>query len=83
MINTVKKFDEFVNERMSEKDPTSIKLIRTAEKDGHLTGMEISAGYVVDAAKKVAKEWDELDSEQKKVFRDNYYKKFLKLIHKK
>jgi hypothetical protein len=90
MIDKVKNFKQFVNESEFsfgdiniKETPTMIKLIKTAEIDGYLTGHEGSAGYVMDAAKKVAKEWDELDVEQKKVFRDSFYQKFLKLIHKK
>jgi hypothetical protein len=62
--------------------PTVIKLINTAEKDGYLQSGEGGAGYIIDAAKLVAQEWDELNFEEKRVFRDVAYKKFLKLIHK-
>jgi hypothetical protein len=89
MIDKIKNFKQFVNESefsfgsIPEKEtPTMIKLIKTAERDGYLTGHEGGANYVMDAAKKVAKEWDELDTEQKIVFRDSFYQKFLKLIHK-
>ena len=88
-IDKVKNFNQFVNESEFsfgevniKETPTMIKLIKTAERDGYLTGHEGGAGYVMDAAKKVAKEWDELDVEQKKVFRDSFYQKFLKLIHR-
>lgn len=64
------------------KLPTSRKLIRTAEKYGHLKGMEGSATYVMDAARKIGDEWDKLHPEQQKVFRDTYYNKFLKMIGK-
>ena len=89
-IDRVKNWKQFLNESEFsfgdiniKETPTMIKLIKTAERDGYLTGHEGSAGYVMDAAKKVAKEWDELDVEQKKVFRDSFYQKFLKLIHKR
>ena len=88
-IDKVKNFNQFVNESEFsfgevniKETPTMIKLIKTAERDGYLTGYEGGAGYVMDAAKKVAKEWYELDVEQKKVFRDSFYQKFLKLIHR-
>jgi len=61
---------------------TMEKLINTAERDGYLKGMEISATYVMDAAKEIAAKWDALDPEEKKVFRTPYYKLFLKKIHK-
>ena len=89
-IDRVKNWKQFLNESEFsfgdiniKETPTMIKLIKTAERDGYLTGHEGSAGYVMDAAKKVSKEWDELDVEQKKVFRDSFYQKFLKLIHKR
>ena len=88
------KVDKIINQiypgnaeaEVSEGDlsqlPTSRKLIRSAERDGHLKGMEGSATYVMDAARKIADEWDKLHPEQQKIFRDNYYNKFLKLIGK-
>jgi len=66
----------------TEETPTMIKLIKTAERDGYLTGHEGGASYVMSAAKKIATEFDEMDIEQQKVFRDDMYKKFLRLIHK-
>jgi hypothetical protein len=88
------KVDKIINQiypgdaeaELAENDlsklPTSRKLIRTAEKDGHLKGMESSATYVMDAARKIADEWDKLHPEQQKIFRNNYYNKFLKMIGK-
>ena len=89
MIDKVKNVTESVNDNVSyfsslyeNETPTMIKLINTAERDGYLTNHEGGANYIMDAAKKVAKEWDQLDIEQKKVFRDTFYEKFLRLIHK-
>ena len=61
---------------------TAIKIINSAERDGYLTGMEVSANYVTDAAKKIAKEYDKLPEEEKLTLRNSYYRKFLKSIHK-
>lgn len=61
---------------------TMDKLIKTAERDGHLTGHEPSAGYVLTAAHKIADEWDELSDAERNVYRDAYYQKFLKAINK-
>jgi len=75
---------ESLQESLHESN-TAKKLIRSAERDGYLKGMECSAGYVVAAAKKVAKEWDNLVSLTKHNsvlnYRDTYYKKFLRLIN--
>lgn len=78
-----KKLPEVAEENTIKDSPTMLKLIKTAEKDGHLTGMEGSANYVMHAAKQIAKEWDDLKPEERKVFRDSYYEKFLRKIHKK
>jgi hypothetical protein len=64
------------------KFATSQKLIRSAERDGYLKGMESSATYVMDAAREIGDEWDKLHPEQQKVFRDSFYNKFLKKIGK-
>jgi hypothetical protein len=76
-------FDYFINENNNDISSTVNKLIKTAEKDGYLIDHESMAGYVLAAAKKVAIEWNKLNIEEQKVFRDHYYDKFLKLIHKK
>jgi len=58
---------------------TMERLILQAEKDGHIP----RGGYsemVLDTAKKIAKKWDELSSEEQKVMRDTYYQAFLKKI---
>jgi hypothetical protein len=58
---------------------TMERLILQAEKDGHIS----RGGYsemVLDTAKKIAKKWDELSSEEQKVMRDTYYQAFLKKI---
>ena len=68
--------------RLNEELSTAEKLLNTAERDGHLKGMEKSAQYVMDAAKEIAKDWDALHPEQKKIFRDSFYNKFLKKIKK-
>ena len=65
-----------------EDNSTFNKLIKAAVRDGHLSGMEQSAQYVMDAAKQIATEFDELNHEEKKVFGETFYKKFLKQIHK-
>ncbi len=59
-----------------------MQLIRKAERDGHLSGMESSASYVTDAAKKIGQAFDLLDHEEKKVLGKSYYEKFLKTIKK-
>ena len=69
----------FVNEETS----TMMKLINTAERDGYLEKHEGSANYITDAAKKVAEKWDKLNNEEKKIYRDDFYQKFLKLIGKR
>ena len=75
---------DIINEIITENLQTNsaIKLIKTAERDGHISGMESSANYIVDAAKKVGAEWDKLNPEEQKVFRDQYYQTFLKKIKK-
>ena len=55
---------------MLEKIPTMRKLINVAVKDGHITPNEMSASYIMDAAKEVAAKWDQLMPEEKKVFRN-------------
>ena len=79
------KVIEIIKDVINEgyENTTMMNLIKQAEKDGHISGMEISANYITDAAKKVGAEWDKLNSEEKKVFRDTYYKAFLKKINKK
>ena len=75
---------KYIKEILNEEErSTAIKIIKTAERDGYLKGMESSAEYVWVAAKEIAKEWDTLHIEQKKIFRDTIYNKFLKKIHKK
>jgi hypothetical protein len=69
-----------VNENINTS--TFDKLLNSAERDGFLSGMEKSAQYVMDAAHEIANKWDKLDVEQQKVFRDHYYKLFLKKINK-
>ena len=88
MKNVVDIIKEEINQfafgKIPEKETsTFMKLLNTAERDGYFTGMEKSATYIMDAARKVADEFDKLHPEEKKVFRDAYYDKFLKIIHKK
>tara|TARA_R110000868_G_scaffold930_1_gene7045 strand:+ start:1158 stop:1973 length:816 start_codon:yes stop_codon:yes gene_type:complete len=66
----------FENKNLS----TAEKLIKQAEKEGHIKGDYSQS--VLDAAKKIAKKWDELSSEEQKVMRDTYYQSFLKKIKK-
>jgi hypothetical protein len=81
-------FEERINEgfegfeKSVEETPTMMKLIKTAEKDGHISGMETSAQYITSAAKEVAAKWDALNPEEKKVYRTTYYQLFLKKIGK-
>jgi hypothetical protein len=64
------------------ESPTFIKLIKSAERDGHINPHEGSAQYIMDAAKEIGREWDQLHPEEQKVYRDKYYRKFLKKIGK-
>jgi isocitrate dehydrogenase len=66
-----------------EDTPTMVKLINTAIKDGYITKNEISAQYIMSAAKEIAKNWDALHSEEKKALRNKYYMLFLSKIGKK
>jgi len=63
-------------------EPTFLQLIRAAERDGHISGMETSANYITSTAKKIAKEFDNLHPEEKKVLGKSYYNSFLKKIGK-
>jgi hypothetical protein len=74
---------KLVKESLDESNSTFEKLIKTAERDGHIKSHEASAQYIMDAAKKIAKKWDSLNTEEKKVYRTSLYNKFLELIHKK
>lgn len=81
-FNFPNPFRKDINEN-SSKDTTIEKLIRTAYRDGYLTGHEGMAGYILNAAKKIQDKWDTLNDNEKPVFRDHYYDLFLKMIHKK
>jgi len=70
--------DENYNILHENKLSTMEKLILQAKKDGYITG-DYSQN-ILYSAKKVAKEYDILTHEEKKIFRDVLYKKFLKLI---
>ena len=77
------KIIEIIKDVLNEdiQTDTARKLINTAEKDGHISGMELSANYIMDAAKKIGAEWDKLNPEEQNVFRDTYYNAFLKKIN--
>ena len=79
-----KLVNSIVNEILLEgnNNPTFIQLINSAERDGHISGMEISASYITSAAKEVAKNFDNLPPEEKKVLGKSYYDSFLKKIGK-
>ena len=58
---------------------TATNLIKQAEKDGYIKGDY--SQRVLDAAKKIAKEYNNLkNNEERKTLRDTYYNKFLKLL---
>jgi hypothetical protein len=62
---------------MNENMSTAERLVKQAEKEGHIKGDY--SQRVLDAAKKVAKEYDGLkNDEERKTLRDTYYNKFLK-----
>ena len=65
---------------LKENLSTAEKLIKQAEKEGHIKGDY--SQMVLDTAKKIAKKWDELNPEEQKVMRDTYYQSFLKKIKK-
>jgi hypothetical protein len=77
-----KLVNSIVNDILLEEtnNPTFIQLINAAERDGHIKGMETSAQYVTSAAKKIAKSFDDLPPEEKKVLGKSYYDAFLKKI---
>jgi hypothetical protein len=63
---------------MNENMSTAERLLKQAEKEGHIKGDY--SQRVLDAAKKVAKEYDDLrNDEERKTLRDTYYNKFLKM----
>ena len=70
------------NELTEDTTPTFIKLIKSAERDGHIKGMETSAQYIVSAAKEIGTAFDGLALNEKPVLRDKYYNLFLKKINK-
>lgn len=65
-----------------DNSKTFMKLLDTAEEDGHITSHEKIAEYISAAAKEIATEFDALHSREKDVFWENTYKKFLKKIKK-
>ena len=73
---------EFRSSRMNEESSTVEKLLNTAMKDNYITKSEATAQYIMSAANEIAKKWDALHPEEKKVYRDNYYKEFLRKIKK-
>jgi len=71
-----------IEENAPHSSSTFMKLIKTAEKDGHIKGMETSAQYVMSAAKKIAELYDKLSDEERKVKGKQYYQLFLREIGK-
>jgi hypothetical protein len=62
---------------MNENMSTAERLVKQAEKEGYIKGDYSQS--VLYAAKKVAKEYDDLkNDEERKTLRDTYYNKFLK-----
>ena len=57
------KIIEIIKDVLNENG-TARKLINTAERDGHISGMELSANYITDAANKIGAEWDKLKPEE-------------------
>ena len=74
-----KELREIIREHLTEelKTSTRTKLLNSAERDGHIEGMEKSAQYILAAAKEVADQFDKLTPEAQKVMRDKYYRLFL------
>lgn len=77
LYNSVK---EQLLKLLKENLSTAEKLIKQAEKEGHIKGDY--SQMVLDTAKKIAKKWDKLDPEEQKTMRDTYYQAFLKKIKK-
>lgn len=76
--------EEFEGFNMTKpKTPTSRKLMNTAVRDGYMGENEMSAAYIMAAAKEVAAAYDKRHPEEQKALRDNYYNMFLKKIGKK
>jgi hypothetical protein len=71
---------EQLRKLLKENLSTAEKLIKQAEKEGHIKGDY--SQMVLDTAKKIAKKWDKLDPEEQKTMRDTYYQSFLKKIKK-
>jgi len=67
-------------ENQNGETSTFMKLIRAAERDGHLTGGAAASQHVMASAHKIADAFDELHPEEKKVFGKPYYEKFIKMI---
>ena len=84
LINDVLTEGDFSFGNMPERTYTTMeRLINTATREGYIKYHEGSAQYIMDEAKKVGAEFDALHPEEKKVYRDSLYEKFLRLIHKK
>ena len=77
-----KELLEIIKEELGNKQKvgTQVKLLNTAERDGHIKGMEKSAQYIVAVAKEVADQFDKLPLEAQKVMRNKYYELFLQKI---
>jgi hypothetical protein len=78
--NLKKLVKEEIKKLVKRNLSTAEKLIKQAEKEGHIKGDY--SQMVLDTAKKIAKKWDELNPEEQKVMRDTYYQSFLKKIKK-
>lgn len=57
---------------------TQERLIKQAEKDGYIRGDY--GKFILNSAKEIAKDIDELNDDERNALRDFYYKKFLKKI---
>ena len=79
------KIIEIIKDVINENSQTSSarKLINTAERDGHISGMRLSANDVMTAAEEIGAEWDKLHPEEQKIFRNKYYNRFVNRIKNK
>jgi hypothetical protein len=79
------KIIEIIKDVLNEgyENTTMMNLIKQAEKDGHISGMRLSADDVMSAAKEIGDKWDKLHPEEQKVFRDTYYNAFINKIKNK
>lgn len=78
--NIIEIIKEVINEEY--ENTNQLDLIDRAVEDGYIGEYEGSAQYIMSAIKKIGVKWDNLQPEEKKVMRDEYYKFFLKMIGK-